>query len=120
MEVIPNAIDAGIQVLLKQTAEKDNQTSDGEEDAPTLGQRAVASVALRTATAVVAVMEDNGHFNAGYGSMPNEDCIVEMDAAVMDGKDRSYGAVAALGYLLFKLFLHKVQENSLMVYVQDL
>ena len=42
-------------------------------------------------------MEDDAAFNAGYGSMPNEECNVEMDAAVMDGKNRSYGSVAILG-----------------------
>ena len=42
-------------------------------------------------------MEDDAAFNAGYGSMPNEECNVEMDAAVMDGKNRSYGSVAVLG-----------------------
>ena len=43
-------------------------------------------------------MEDDAAFNAGYGSMPNEECNVEMDAAVMDGKNRSYGSVAVLGF----------------------
>lgn len=57
----------------------------------------VPSVALQAACAAVAVMEDDAAFNAGYGSMPNEDCNIKMDAAVMDGKDRSYGSVAVLG-----------------------
>ena len=57
----------------------------------------VPSVALQAACAVVAVMENDAAFNAGYGSMPNEECNIEMDAAVMDGKERSYGAVAVLG-----------------------
>ena len=57
------------------------------------------STALQVACAVVSVMEDDAAFNAGYGSMPNEECNIEMDAAVMDGINRSYGSVAILGQL---------------------
>ena len=63
----------------------------------------IPSPALQAACAVVAVMEDDVAFNAGYGSMPNEECNIEMDAAVMDGKDRSYGSVAILGNLNLNL-----------------
>ena len=58
------------------------------------------STAIQVACAVVSVMEDDAAFNAGYGSMPNEDCNIEMDAAVMDGKNRSYGSIAILGQLV--------------------
>ena len=63
----------------------------------------IPSAALQVACAVVAVMDDDVAFNAGYGSMPNEECNIEMDAAVMDGKDRSYGSVAVLGILNLNL-----------------
>lgn len=44
--------------------------------------------------AAVSVMEDNAVFNAGKGSSLTAAGTVEMDAAIMDGRDLSAGAVA--------------------------
>lgn len=44
----------------------------------------------------VAVMEDEGAFNAGYGSSLNIEKSVEMEAAIMDGKTLQAGAVGLL------------------------
>jgi len=44
----------------------------------------------------VAVMEDAGGFNAGYGSSLNIDKRVEMEASIMDGKTLQAGAVGLL------------------------
>jgi len=44
----------------------------------------------------VAVMEDGGVFNAGYGSSLNIDKRVEMEASIMDGKTLQAGAVGLL------------------------
>lgn len=44
----------------------------------------------------VAVMEDAGAFNAGYGSSLNIDKHVEMEASIMDGKTLQAGAVGLL------------------------
>ncbi|XP_018421635.1 PREDICTED: isoaspartyl peptidase/L-asparaginase isoform X1 [Nanorana parkeri] len=44
----------------------------------------------------VVVLEDDPHFNAGNGSVLNEEGDVEMDAIIMDGKDLSSGAVSAV------------------------
>ncbi|XP_069691696.1 isoaspartyl peptidase/L-asparaginase-like isoform X4 [Periplaneta americana] len=46
--------------------------------------------------AAVQVMEDDEAFNAGYGSVLNEDGEVEMDAIVMEGRDLKTGAVGAI------------------------
>lgn len=43
----------------------------------------------------VAELEDAEFFNAGYGAVLNADGEVELDAAIMDGRDRSAGAVCA-------------------------
>jgi len=44
----------------------------------------------------VAVMEDEGAFNAGYGSSLNIEKHVEMEASIMDGKTLQAGAVGLL------------------------
>lgn len=44
----------------------------------------------------VAVMEDDGSFNAGYGSSLNIERDVEMEASIMDGKTLGAGAVGLL------------------------
>jgi len=44
----------------------------------------------------VAVMEDGGAFNAGYGSSLNIDKRVEMEASIMDGKTLQAGAVGLI------------------------
>lgn len=53
-----------------------------------------------TAEAVVAgislVEDDPDDLTVGYGGLPNEDGIVELDAAVMHGPSHTAGAVAAL------------------------
>jgi beta-aspartyl-peptidase (threonine type) len=57
----------------------------------------------RGASAVEAVescasqLEDDPLFNAGCGSVLNENGKVEMDAGIMDGRDLSAGAVAGIG-----------------------
>jgi beta-aspartyl-peptidase (threonine type) len=44
----------------------------------------------------VAVMEDDGAFNAGYGSSLNMERCVEMEASIMDGKTLQAGAAGLL------------------------
>ena len=44
----------------------------------------------------VAVMEDDGAFNAGYGSSLNLEKKAEMEASIMDGKTLQAGAVGLL------------------------
>ena len=43
-----------------------------------------------------ALLEDDPLYNAGRGSVLNEFGLVEMDAAIMDGRDLSAGAVAGI------------------------
>jgi beta-aspartyl-peptidase (threonine type) len=52
--------------------------------------------ALDAVVAAVEVLEDDGGFNAGRGSVPTAAGTVEMDAGVADGARRRVGAVAAV------------------------
>jgi L-asparaginase / beta-aspartyl-peptidase len=51
---------------------------------------------LDAVTAAVKVMEDSPLFNAGKGSVFTSEGTNEMDASIMDGKDRRAGAVAGV------------------------
>ncbi|MBL8761323.1 MAG: N(4)-(beta-N-acetylglucosaminyl)-L-asparaginase [Phycisphaerae bacterium] len=42
------------------------------------------------------VEDDPDEMSVGFGGLPNEDCVVELDAAVMDGLTHRSGAVAGL------------------------
>lgn len=53
-------------------------------------------LAVDAVEAAARVLEENACFNAGRGSVLTEQGEVELDAAIMDGRDRSAGAVAAL------------------------
>ena len=72
--------------------------------------RAALDLALQTGSAILArggtaldaveatarVLEDDPHFNAGRGSVFTYQGTIEMDAAIMDGRDRSAGAVTGI------------------------
>lgn len=49
---------------------------------------------LDTVEAAVRVLEDDPYFNAGRGAALSYDGVAELDAAIMDGRDRNAGAVA--------------------------
>lgn len=52
--------------------------------------------ALDAVQAAVRVMEDDPSFNAGTGACLNEDGLVELDAAIMEGSGLRAGGVCAL------------------------
>lgn len=52
--------------------------------------------ALDVVEVVVNMLEDDPRFNAGVGSVYTSEALHELDAAIMDGRDRNAGAVAGL------------------------
>jgi beta-aspartyl-peptidase (threonine type) len=52
--------------------------------------------AIDAVEAAARFLEENSCFNAGRGSVLTEQGEVELDAAIMDGRDRSAGAVAGI------------------------
>jgi beta-aspartyl-peptidase (threonine type) len=57
---------------------------------------AAGGSALDAAEASVKMLEDEPHFNAGRGSVLTYDGRIEMDAAIMDGRDLNAGAVGGV------------------------
>lgn len=72
----------------------------------TMAKEALESVekdlakAMSSGTAIeeaIKEIEDFPYFKSvGYGGLPNEEMVVELDAAFMDGEDLSFGAVGAI------------------------
>ena len=52
--------------------------------------------AVNAVKAAIVVLEDNILFNAGRGSVFTKKGVQEMDAAIMDGRNREAGSVAAV------------------------
>ena len=64
--------------------------------------------ALEAVEEAVVVMEDNPVFDAGIGSVLNEEGFVELDAIIMDGKNLKAGAVASVRHIKNPIRLAKV------------
>ena len=61
-----------------------------------LKENGSGNAAAEAVCASVASMEADQAFNAGFGSVLNEDGQVEMDAALMDGRHLEIGGVGAV------------------------
>src|SRR5215472_14366330 len=82
----------------RMTAERGSQYRAGLCRALVAGGAILADggSALDAVTAAVVVLEDDPLFNAGRGAVFTSAGGHEMDAAVMDGRDRRAGAVAGI------------------------
>lgn len=94
------AIHGGAGTILKEdmTAELEAAYVKGLDEALSAGYAVLeqGGTATNAVKAAIVVLEDNLLFNAGRGSVFTKKGVQEMDAAIMDGKDREAGAVAAV------------------------
>ena len=57
---------------------------------------AAGGSAVEAVTRAVMALEDDAQFNAGHGAVFTSEGLMEMDAAIMDGRDRAAGAVSGV------------------------
>jgi L-asparaginase / beta-aspartyl-peptidase len=78
--------------------EQERCARDGLEAALAAGSAILdkREAALDAVEAAVRMLEEDPCFNAGRGSVLTASGCIELDAAIMDGRDRSAGAVSAL------------------------
>lgn len=94
------AIHGGAGVILRENLSAEQEaayvaalTSAMEAGAAVLRERGSA---LDAVEAAVMLMEDSPLFNAGYGAVYTAAGTHELDASIMDGRDRDAGAVAGV------------------------
>jgi beta-aspartyl-peptidase (threonine type) len=69
--------------------------------------------AVDAVQAVIAVLEDDPHFNAGRGAVFTYEGRNELDAAIMDGSNRAAGAVTGVTHIRHPVALARaVMEHS--------
>jgi len=87
---------AGVMRRAEMTPEMDAAYRAGLNDALEAGSKVLASggQALDAVEAAVRGLEDNPNFNAGKGAVLTREGVAELDASIMDGRDRRAGAVA--------------------------
>ena len=78
--------------------ERSKPVMEGVQVAATIGFKILRNggTALDSVMKAVMSLENNGAFNAGYGSSLNIEKKVEMDASIMDGRTLQAGAVALI------------------------
>lgn len=99
----------------KMTPEREREYRAGLERALAAGYKILneGGSSLDATEAAVRVLEDDPHFNAGKGSVFTSAGTNEMDAAIMDGKTLSAGAVASLKHVKNPIILARlVMEKS--------
>ncbi|MEQ1554299.1 MAG: isoaspartyl peptidase/L-asparaginase [Ferruginibacter sp.] len=100
MQQFSIAIHGGAGTILKEdmTPELEAAYLKALDDALTAGYAVLEQdgCATNAVKAAIVVLEDNLLFNAGRGSVFTKKGVQEMDAAIMDGKNRDAGAVAAV------------------------
>jgi len=106
---------AGTISRSEMTPQREREYRAGLKRAMTAGYEILkrGGSSLDAAEAAVRMLEDDPHFNAGKGAVFTSIGTNEMDAAVMDGKTLSAGAVASLKHIKNPVSLARlVMEKS--------
>lgn len=100
MQPFSITIHGGAGTILREdmTPELEKAYLAGLEDALHAGYAVLeeGGTAVNAVKAAVVVLEDNLLFNAGRGSVFTKKGVQEMDAAIMEGKNREAGAIAGV------------------------
>jgi len=106
---------AGTMSRKELTPEREQEIRAGLNKALDAGNAVLKSggTARDAVTAVVVVLEDDPHFNAGKGAVFNHEGINELDASIMDGATLEAGAVAGVHRVKNPILLARaVMEKS--------
>jgi beta-aspartyl-peptidase (threonine type) len=110
------AIHGGAGVISKDMPEaRKKEYYAGLEKALAAGREVLAGggTALDAVEHVILVLEDDPRFNAGKGAVYTHEGTHELDAAIMDGSDRSAGAVTGIKTVKHPILLARlVMEKS--------
>ncbi len=94
------AIHGGVGVIVKDKMSAEKQTAYHRSlmDALVVGNDMLqkGASALDVVEAVVMRLEDDPKFNAGKGAVFTDSGVNELDASIMDGRDRNSGAIAGV------------------------
>jgi N4-(beta-N-acetylglucosaminyl)-L-asparaginase len=90
-EMSPQTPAEGVRPLIVSAANGVQHLNDGMEILKSGGDTLDAVLAV-----VTKVEDDPNDDSVGYGGLPNEDGVVELDASVMHGPSRRAGAVASI------------------------
>ena len=90
-ETNPQVSAKGVRPLIVSAANGFQHLNDGMEILKSGGDTLDAVLAV-----VTKVEDDPNDDSVGYGGLPNEDGVVELDASVMHGPSRRAGAVASI------------------------
>jgi len=106
---------AGVIERAKLSPDKEKEIRAGLDRALQAGSAVLAAggSAVDAVEATARVLEDDPNFNAGRGAVLNFDGIVELDASIMDGRNRAAGAVTGVQHTKNPISLARaVMEKS--------
>lgn len=106
---------AGVILRADMSAEQETEYRAALQAALDAGYTVLAAggSALDAVTAAVVLLEDSPLFNAGRGAVLNAGGACELDAAIMDGRNRKAGAVAGVRHIRNPIQLARdVMEKS--------
>lgn len=113
---------AGVIEPARMTPEKDREIRAALQRSLDAGSKILSSggTALDAVEASVRLLEDDPNFNAGKGAVLTWDGKIELDASIMDGRNRAAGAVTGVTTTRNPISLaRQVMDNSKHVFLSD-